>query len=192
MAFSANEAAFEGFRIVRREPGTIVIWGVLHLAIGLGSAFLVVPFMGPFMQLAQLQPGTARLDAAHMTALLLSAARFYAVILPLGLIVAAIFTCAVYRTVLRPADKGLARLKIGADELRLVVVWVVLGTIVITSIFRPDLSSVKAYLSPGRTAYIVFNAFLSAIYSTVAAAPAAAAYRALTETSPSNRAEVFE
>ena len=312
MAFSANEAAFEGFRIVRREPGTIVIWGVLHLVLGLASVFLIVPFMGPIMQLAQTQPGAPKLNAAQSLALLANAARLYALILPLYLAVAAVYTCAVYRAVLRPTDKGFGRLRLGADELRMVVVWIALGLILMVStivlvviavlaagmiaaatggkgagataaiilaviaayaaalafalwlgvrlslagpmtfaerrvrlfaswgltrrrfwslfgcyllafvfltiislvsltiygaistvatgsiteaaksIFTPDLSSVKAYLSPARVAYLVFSGFLGAIYYAVGVAPAAAAYRALVPVNPQNQAEVFD
>ena len=40
MAFSASEAAFEGFRLARRSPMTILIWTILT-AVYLGAYFSI-------------------------------------------------------------------------------------------------------------------------------------------------------
>ncbi len=309
MAFSANEAAFEGFRIVRREPGTIVIWGLLQLVLGVGTVFLMVPAFGPFMQLTQGQASGAAADPTKTLAAFTTLLPFYAIVFPVALITSAVFTCAVYRAVLRPRDKGFGRLRIGADEFRMFLLWLVLGLLFLAgsiglivvfviagvalaalakgagavaaiiavclayllmfllmiwfgvrlslagpmtftqrrlrlfdswgltkgrfwslfgcylltfvfsmiiglvsltvygavsvvasgsisaaaaSMFRPDFSSIQAYFSPGRSIYLVFASFVSAVYYAVGAAPAAAAYRALASVNPENRAEVFD
>ena len=39
MAFSGSDAAFEGFRLVRRNPMALVAWALLYAALSLGSLF---------------------------------------------------------------------------------------------------------------------------------------------------------
>ncbi len=307
MAFSANEAAFEGFRIVRREPLTILAWGLVHLVFNAGSVVLFMPLMAPFLAATQAQRASP--DLEHSMQMFQAMGRLYAIALPVGLIVAAVFTCAVYRAVLRPEEKSFARLRLGGDELRMLWLWIQMGLLWLaccvpvfvafagvvgvmaslgkgvglavafltiaslylallalmvwlgvrlslaapmafvqrrvrlfeswkltkgrfwvlfgcyllvfvfivvlglvgltiygavsvmatgsisaaaTSIFRPDISSVQAYFTPSRSVYLVFAALLGAIYYSVGIAPAAAAYRALTETNPDRRAEVFD
>ena len=307
MTFSANEAAFEGFRIVRREPLTILAWGLVHLVVNAGSVVLFMPLMAPF--LAATQAEQASPDMPHVMQMVEAMGRFYAIALPVGLIVAAVFTCAVYRAILRPQEKSFARLRLGGDELRMLGLWILMGLLWIAccipvfavlaialgvvgaltkgagiaagflfvavlyivmlgllvwlgvrlslaapmtfvqqkvrlfsswkltkgrfwslfgcyllafvfivilglvgltiygalsvmatgsisaaaqSMFRPDISSLQAYFSPSRSVYLVFAALLGAVYYAVGIAPAAAAFRALTETSPDRRAEVFD
>ena len=118
MAFSASEAAFEGFRIIRREPLSVVAWAVVQLIFSAAVTALLLPMMGPVMAMGGLNAARGGASPAAVAAMA-AVGRLYVVMIPIELIFFAILSAAVYRTVLRPGDKGLARLKLGGDELRL-------------------------------------------------------------------------
>lgn len=127
MAITATDAAFEGFRIAREKPLAIVIWAVVAMAIAAITAVALVLTVGPDMAelTAASQAGSS--DPEAVMALMPKFLKLYAVILPLGLLGLALFTCAVYRTVLRPDDRGLGYLKLSGDELRMVLLFIILG-----------------------------------------------------------------
>lgn len=121
MAFSATDAAFEGFRLARRQPLTAVGISILQLAVGLITS--VVMIGSGFQQLLKAGAPGAEADPkeslAFISKLLSAEATFIPIILISGLLVAG----AVYRGVLRPNDHGwVMGLKLGADELRLFLV----------------------------------------------------------------------
>ena len=126
MAFSASEAAFEGFRILRREPKTAVAWGVFLLLVSVVSMLAMLPFLRTMVSGLGVTPGTRPSPAAAL-AIMGQVGQLYLVIVPIYLILTSVFTAAVYRVVLRPQDKGLARLKLGGDELRLAGLFILMG-----------------------------------------------------------------
>lgn len=126
MAFSASEAAFEGFRVVRREPGSVAVWAVVQLIFSAALSLLMLPVMRPLMAVSAANSANRSAGAQAATAML-NVLPLYLVILPLYLLVFAVLSAAVYRAVLRPQDKAFARLRFGADELRLAGVWILLG-----------------------------------------------------------------
>jgi hypothetical protein len=115
--FSPTDACVEGFRVVRRHPWAMLAWGVF-LLIGYAIAFALLAALG---LTAAFAPG-AMTNPANPTAAVTNGLVIDAVILPFSLILNSIFLCAVYRSVLRPEDKGFAYLKIGGDEVRVFVV----------------------------------------------------------------------
>ncbi len=131
MAFSANEAALEGFRIVRREPLTFAVWTIGVLVFGVGFLALLMPMMAPMMALSS--PGTlgARPDPALAAQILPVMGRLYAIMIPMLLIYMAVANAAVYRAVLRPDETRFGRIRLGADELRLLGVSILLGLLYI-------------------------------------------------------------
>ena len=126
MAFSASEAAFEGFRILRREPKSAVVWAGFLLATSIGAMLLMLPFLRNMAGGFGLTPGTPPSPAAAL-AIMGEMGRLYLVIIPIYLIVTSVFTAAVYRAVLRPEDKGFGRLELGGDELRLFGLFILMG-----------------------------------------------------------------
>ncbi len=120
MAFSASESAFEGFRIVRREPGTVAVWAAVLLVVAVGASALLLPILSQVG--ASVTPGTAPSVAPSPVSMaaLGHLLQLYLLLLPVYLVVIAAFTAAVYRAVLRPEEKGFARLRFGGDELRLI------------------------------------------------------------------------
>ncbi|HEY5411592.1 MAG TPA: hypothetical protein VIJ94_12800 [Caulobacteraceae bacterium] len=126
MAFSASDAAVEGFRIARREPKAIAAWSVVQLIFGVVLAVATMPFARSMAAMQSI--GVAdRANPAAVMAKLEPSLGFIGAIIPLELVLLAVLSAAVYRVVLRPEEKGLARLKLGADELRLGILWIELG-----------------------------------------------------------------
>lgn len=126
MAFHAMDAALEGFRIAREKPKAMLIWAAASLLISLISSVGMVSLFGgtlnDFMDMSR----TSSDDPAAVMAMMGQVGLLYAFLLPLALLVFAIFTSAVYRTVLRPSDSAFGYLRLGATELRMAVVLVVL------------------------------------------------------------------
>ena len=133
MTFSATEAAFEGFRVVRRHPLAIVFWGLAYL-IFFAAAFALVggplaTIMATVQSLEESQPGQQELIALGQSYFNLTA-----MLAPLMLILGAILNAAVARSVLRPSEKAFGYVRLGADELRVLAVSVILA-IVFASLF---------------------------------------------------------
>lgn len=129
-AFSGSEAAFTGLRLLTREPRTWLVWGALYLAFSLGLGVLMVVTAGPaLMQIMALQ-GT-RPDPAASLALMGRLAPAYSLTMAASLVFYAVAFAAVNRAVLRPAPGGLAHLALGGDELRQLIVLVLLGLVLL-------------------------------------------------------------
>jgi len=122
MQFKVTEAAFEGFRLIRREPRTIAIWAVFSLAAGVAliSAMIASGF-GRFMGAST--QGTMTTEA--LTGFLVGE------VIAIGgaILIASIMGAGVYRAILRPAESPLTRLRLGGDELRLVLLSVIMGVV---------------------------------------------------------------
>lgn len=129
MAFSPSEIAFEGFRLTRERPAAIGIWAVVHLVITLATGVAMTLVMGPDLALIQnYKPGQPS-DMEALNALLPALGKLYAVVIPLALITAALFTCAALRAVLRPQESAFGYLRLGADELRMALLYLIFGLI---------------------------------------------------------------
>lgn len=127
MAFSASDAAFEGFRVVRRHPFALVFWALLYVVL-FGAVFALV---GGSM--VSMMAASTRLEAAgpavtmdDLRPLMQSYAMMVAVLAPLGLVVGAVLGSAVSRAVLRPTENAFGYLRLGADEMRVLGVTVVI------------------------------------------------------------------
>ena len=127
MAFSANHAALEGFRIIRREPLTLVVWTVVLFAFSLAYTALILPMLAPVAALTPPGGPFAHQDPAMVPRMMALMGRVYAIMVPVLLIFVAVSNAAVYRAVLRPAETGFGRLRLGSDELRLLGLYVLLG-----------------------------------------------------------------
>jgi hypothetical protein len=128
MRFSATEAAFEGFRIVRRHPLAIVFWGLAYVIFFVAFFALVGGQLPGIMAQAEaLQGGEPDMAAfqelgqSYFTILGLGA--------PLGLLLSAVLSAGVARAVLSPADKAFGYLRLGGDELRVLAVNVILSLV---------------------------------------------------------------
>lgn len=114
-AFSATDAALEGFRITRERPRVVLVWAVFSFLVSICSAIYLISIG---------QEARAVLDArvAEQAPDLQAFGAAMADLAPMmvmGLLVQCVMAAAVYRILLRPEDRGLAYLKVGMDELRL-------------------------------------------------------------------------
>lgn len=122
MSFNATDAAFEGIRVGRRHPRSILIWSVLMLVFSLGSTLLMFSGYGPlFAELESIDPGTDPQAAMEIMSRLVP---FYVIATPAFIVFFGVFYTAVYRAVLRPSDKKWGHLRLGRDELRMMGLFV--------------------------------------------------------------------
>jgi hypothetical protein len=115
-AFAPTAAAFEGLRLMRREPKAALAWTTLWLVAFLFTA-IVVATGGP-VGLAGQSPGHGLREFGHRFG------PFAVISTALFLLVWVTTTVAVYRAVLRPQERGFFFLRLGADELRLAIMTV--------------------------------------------------------------------
>jgi hypothetical protein len=138
--FSPSEAAFEGFRLIGRRPGLIVVWSLLHLVLTALVLAIVWGVMAPELPsilsriaaASAAPPGEA--DPSWAIPLMIKMRALQWTIQPLAWLAAVIFTCAIYRALLRPQERGFAYLRLGGDEFRLIAVAIVYAVLVFVAI----------------------------------------------------------
>jgi len=109
------EFAFEGFRIVRQSPSVIPFWGVVALAGYIANTAVMQAMAGNAMQ--DLEAASRGHDMAAMMTALARLLPAYGVLVPLGIVMNAILSCAVFRAVKgKPGSFG--GLRLGLDEVR--------------------------------------------------------------------------
>ena len=127
--FSPSEAAFTGLRLLTREPRTWLIWGALVLAFSLVVGGLTVVLAGPaLMELMTASRATPQ-DPTVALALMGRLGPMYGVVMLCSLLFYAVAFAAVNRAVLRPSPAGFAHLAVGGDELRQLIVLVLLSLV---------------------------------------------------------------
>jgi len=133
-SISVVDAAFTGLRVVRRNPGAVIAWAILHLiGMALFTWLMVVKFHDIAIKIQatpQLQghtdPGTAQARFQQMMPIFHQILPLYAYMIPIALVMLSIFICAMNRAVLRPRDSGLGYLRLGLDEIRQFVLLIAL------------------------------------------------------------------
>lgn len=127
MAFSASEAAFEGFRLARRSPMTILIWGVLYVAITVVILAVAGGSMAAIMEQAQALETGGEPTPEQMGAFFAAYFSFLGLIMPLSIVLSGVIYAAVNRAVLRPTESAFGYLRLGMDEVRVIVVYFALS-----------------------------------------------------------------
>lgn len=119
-AFSPSDAALEGFRLMRRHPGTILAWSAIYLAGLLVIGGLMLLTLGPkFMDLARRGEFAMNDPEILGDALAGSWPAFFLVLL-LTVLLSSIMTAGVFRLSMRPEEKSFVHLRLGRDEFKLV------------------------------------------------------------------------
>jgi len=136
---SVADAAFTGLRVVRRNPGAVIVWALLHLVSMAAILWLVLTKFGPvFAQMqAFSQPGA--LNTADPHARLQQLMPVFHQILPLygymiliAVVVYSVIIAAMNRAVLLPRESGMGFVRIGPDEFRqmiLMIAYIVMGVV---------------------------------------------------------------
>jgi len=141
---SPMKAAFEGFRVVRREPAAVIVWMLLWL----GALSLAAWSVAAGHRVVVSATPTYRSISDIAGRLGTFAAGFMA----LFLLVWATTTVATFRAVLRPHERRWFFLRLGADEFRVAVMTV--AAFVLVLVF----GGVPAYLL-----YILVNPIMRAV-----------------------------
>lgn len=126
MAFSATDAAFEGFRVVRRHPMALVFWSLFYLVIMVAALAMVGGSLIGMINAAEALETSGPTSPDDFMPILSSYLAILAVVLPVSLIASAMIYAAVSRAVLRPSESAFGYLRLGMDEFRVLVVSIVL------------------------------------------------------------------
>lgn len=135
MAFSATDAAFEGFRLVRRNPLALVAWTLLYAVLTLTALFSLSGMVGALEAWSVQAEALEGVDKPSLEQVMAVASGFGAImaqvawLLPVSLVVGAMLGAAVTRGVLKPSGDRFGYLRLGMDELRVLVVTFVLGLV---------------------------------------------------------------
>jgi hypothetical protein len=115
------DAAFEGFRIVRDKPLLILSWtGIYFLSLIAMVLILLLPNLGT------LQAATHGGGERDIDQLLARFGPWILVVLAMALVLVTVLPGAVFRAVLRPQDRSFAYIKFGADELRMLGLYLII------------------------------------------------------------------
>ena len=108
-----------GFRIIRERPSVFAIWAAIYVAMSVAMGLLMQPYME---EIAAVEDGGANVGAmfSQMSSIFL----FY----PIMILVLLVLNNAAFRSVLRPNDDRAAYLRLGMDEVRVVVLGVIFFT----------------------------------------------------------------
>jgi hypothetical protein len=113
-AFSASDAALEGFNLIRRHWRIVLGWAAFNL---LALIMLVVLSAVLSVVAGAVGGGTAGgREVMALAGLVIGFAVFFA---------QAILAAAVFRVEIRPQEPAFMHLRLGRDELRLVVIWLI-------------------------------------------------------------------
>jgi hypothetical protein len=123
--FSASDAAFSGFRLVRENLRSVSVWMLIMTVTSVISSIVMIHFFGKELDTfsasmpapgAEPNPDDLRKGLQAMIPTLL-------VSLPYMLLVNGVVYAGVNRLIQRPHDKGFAHLRLGMDEVRQGAVW---------------------------------------------------------------------
>ncbi len=133
MSFSATDAAFEGFRVVRRNPLAILVWTLIYAVMTIGQMFASGGMMQSMMSMTEMMEDMESSPPTTMDGWMPLIQAYgdmmssMAWMIPVSLVVAAVLTAAVARSVVRPAEKAFGYVRLGMDEVRVFVVTLVVG-----------------------------------------------------------------
>lgn len=118
MTFSASEAAFEGFRIVRRRPLAVLAWALSYIVVFV-VAFAIIgkPALMLVQQVEALQ-GNTEPTMAELGPLMQGYALVFGVVWPLSILLSTMLSTAIARSVVEPKASAFGYFRLGMDELR--------------------------------------------------------------------------
>jgi hypothetical protein len=115
--FSATDAAFTGFRIVREHPRAVLVWAIVQTIVSLVLGAYVVVTAGPALMSLQAR-GFATGDPTLAMATISRLLPTYLALLVFALVFYPVIYAAMARAVLRPEESRFGYLRFGRDELR--------------------------------------------------------------------------
>jgi hypothetical protein len=148
--FSPSDAALEGFRLTRERPLTMLAWGLINfLGITVIGGLMLLMLGGPFVEFVQKGGLGAGGDPESLAAMLAKSWPAFLMLLAVVVLFMSVLTGGIYRLVLRPGERGFMHLRVGADELRLTAVNLLLFVIGLVCLIFVDLVGNLATTSGG-------------------------------------------
>ena len=118
--FSPTEAATEGIRLTRVRARAVIIWGLAYFGFTILLGRIAELTLGPHAQEMLAEFRRMSYDSDAFWPLAGRMWPFFAAGVPVNLVFQSIFTCAVYRAVLDPENAQNGYMRLGADEVRMV------------------------------------------------------------------------
>lgn len=160
MAFSATDAAFEGFKITRSRPPAALVWAGVQLVLAVATRVAAIAIAGPRLNaLVGANLMTLLAHPEQLTSEMGVICEVAVVSAVLGVIVNGFLFAAAARSVMQPARGGPGWLAFGMDELRQVAV-LALYVIVLFA----------AYVAGTLVASAAFGLILAPLFGTVGVA----------------------
>jgi hypothetical protein len=129
---SVTQAAFAGLKGLRQRPATLLVWYVVMVLLASGATALMAWAAGSALSdLREIQASGGQADPQAALAATGQMLRGVLLVIPIYLLIGAMTTGAANRLVLRPEQSAFGYLRLGADELRLIVVTLVIGLIML-------------------------------------------------------------
>jgi hypothetical protein len=128
-SIAVGAAVGEGFLLIRRQPAAVAIWALILIAFLAARAAVYLPLYGVMISAVMENVRSGSTAPPNVAALLPQIQQLQALGLLLGLgqlVVSAILSCAVFRSVLHPEESRLGYLRFGAAELFLSVFYLAL------------------------------------------------------------------
>ena len=118
--FNVEDAAFTGVGLLVRRPGAAIAWALVWAML---VAIVAMPFAGTLTAYVTIAVRTqGRPAASDILPLAPQLGAFFLLMGLAGLVVGAVISCAVYRAVLEPENSNFAYLRLGDEEIRVMVV----------------------------------------------------------------------
>ncbi len=151
--FSASEAATSGFRFIRREPRTVLVWAGLLFVYELVYGLLIVWLAHDKLAAVEAFRETNNTDPEAALSMLPAVSPVLLLTFVALLAVASVMFAAAYRAQLAPDADRWGHLRVGRDELRfggLIVIWIALwvGSSFIVTFFTALLYALGSALPP--------------------------------------------
>jgi hypothetical protein len=128
--FSIGTSIGDGFGLIGRRPFAVFAWGLLMVAPMFGALGLMAPAMGEMFANMPDAEGAAAADSAFTEGMVAQMMQFQmaSLLANLGQYVGmAVVYTAIFRAILRPAERSFFSLRLGMDELRVAVAGLAIG-----------------------------------------------------------------
>lgn len=167
----STDFAFEGFRIMRNNPVSVLVWLVFFIILQVYSTYIVIG-SGFFSEIqAMSQSGEPDID--EMMRLYANFFAAIAPIIPLSIFFMAVVYTSIFRASLFPKENKYAFMRVGMDELRFVLLNIInmfvymLPIMLIILISSVIIGVVSVFNQPLVTALVTFIAIIAATIATV-------------------------
>ncbi|PTS89780.1 MULTISPECIES: hypothetical protein [unclassified Caulobacter] len=116
--FSASDAAFVGFRLVREHPRTVAIWAAAMTVLSLSVSALTIQLAGPQLAEFMAMSSETNPEPAAVLGIMKGLAPVMLLSIVYSVALYAVMLAAVNRMIQRPADDRSAYLRLGQDEVQ--------------------------------------------------------------------------